>query len=425
MHVWLVKLEEQLPIDKDYRPYRMGMLADALVEKGHTVTRWCSDYNHTACKNRYGQRSSLQLAKNYHAELLYSGVRYRNPVSLLRLVDNFLLSRQFAKEGIATQNVPDLIVCSMPTPELAAVSAKISRHHKIPLVLDARDMWPDIIENELSGIKALLAKPIIWLMKRNLRNAATTAVSLVGITKFFRDHLLNYSKRTLSANDAVFPLGYNPDLTVLSHSEEMELTTYWQQRDIHIDKRYKFIYFAGRLNSTVFNAIQPVIKAASALQGLHKNIRFVLCGSGSKEDELRQMTASLDNFIMPGEVTTKALALLRKHTFAALLPIERRVDYQNSLSNKMFEYLSAGLPVLSWLDGIPGQTIKNHNCGFVYNNADELIEQIIELLTNDTLRADMSRNAKKLFDSEFCGDIVYSKFATHLEHIYQQSNSVA
>ncbi|MBT4146562.1 MAG: glycosyltransferase WbuB, partial [Gammaproteobacteria bacterium] len=54
MHVWLVKLEEQLPIDEGFRPYRMGMLADALVKKGHRVTRWCSDLEHLRGKNRFG-----------------------------------------------------------------------------------------------------------------------------------------------------------------------------------------------------------------------------------------------------------------------------------------------------------------------------------------------------------------------------------
>jgi len=125
MHVWLVKLEEQLPIDQGYRPYRMGMLADALVNKGHRVTRWCSDLDHLRTVHRYNCRKRIIIRERYSAELLYSGVRYNKATSFLRLLDNILLYRQFMRDAMHHKDKPNLIVCSMPTPELAYASASI------------------------------------------------------------------------------------------------------------------------------------------------------------------------------------------------------------------------------------------------------------------------------------------------------------
>ncbi len=146
MHVWLVKLEEPLPIDEGYRPYRMAMLADVLVQRGHKVTRWCSDFDHLRGAPRYGCRRRVTFNDQYDAELLYSGIRYKKATSPLRIIDNNLLYRQFLREARNHKEKPDLIVCSMPTPEMAYASAKIAVSFGIPLVLDARDMWPDIID---------------------------------------------------------------------------------------------------------------------------------------------------------------------------------------------------------------------------------------------------------------------------------------
>ena len=118
---------------------------------------------------------------------------------------------------------------------------------------------------------------------------------------------------------------------------------------------HKIIYFAGRLNSTIYNTFDASIAAIKELSLRHPDVRMVYCGSGAYEKQIRDKAASLPNILFPGEVGAKALALLRKRAFVALLPVERRVDYQNSLSNKFFEYLSSGMPVLSWLDGLPGQ----------------------------------------------------------------------
>ena len=60
MHVWLVKLEDSLPVDDAYRPYRMGMLAEALITAGHTVTRWASDYQHLLMHADDGVRGVLR-----------------------------------------------------------------------------------------------------------------------------------------------------------------------------------------------------------------------------------------------------------------------------------------------------------------------------------------------------------------------------
>jgi len=206
--VWLIKLEEQVPMDESYRPYRMGMLADALVDRGYHVTRWCSDLNHLSGEYRFNKDTVIRLDDNQSFEFLNSGVKLTKAVSVLRLLDNLLLAWKFKKYALASEK-PDLIVCAMPTLSLAKKSAEISQYFDIPLVIDARDYWPDIFENELIGLKKELVKPIVYLMRKSLFKACGVASSLVGITPFYRQHLLNYSGRLVSGLDKVFPLGFD------------------------------------------------------------------------------------------------------------------------------------------------------------------------------------------------------------------------
>lgn len=415
MHIWLIKLEEMLPIDDDYRPYRTGMLASALLARGHTVTRWASDYNHYTHQYRFGKNSRIQLNDNYFAMLLYSGIAYSSAVSWKRLLDNHLLSREYRKEARKLP-APDMIVCSMPTPELAAVSADIACSYNVPLVVDARDMWPDVIASEMRGIKSLLSWPVILWMKSHLAKAAKSAVSLVGITPFYRDHLLHYAGRDKSELDGVFALGFDPRATLYDASEEQQLYEYWKSKGVDLAKDH-VAYFAGRLNSTIYNTFHHTLAAMQALNSGDSGIKVIYCGSGAYEDKIRDRAAGVQNMIFPGEVETRALAILREHAFAALLPVERRQDFQNSMSNKFFEYLSSGVPILSWLDGLPGQILEQHGCGYIYNSGRELADFLERLLHHPQEREAMGLRALELFNNEFDAHIVYEKYAIFLEDV--------
>ena len=60
MKIWLVKFEEELPIDEDFRPRRMSMLAEELVGRGHSVVRWASDFSHELGRPRFNKRNQVR-----------------------------------------------------------------------------------------------------------------------------------------------------------------------------------------------------------------------------------------------------------------------------------------------------------------------------------------------------------------------------
>lgn len=420
MNVWLVKLEEPVPLDSDYRPYRTGMLESALVSRGHSVVRWCSDLNHLTGVPRFGCNTTIIHSKKQRYEFISSGVRYKSPISVGRIIDNFLIKlkiKRKAKSSVA----PDIIVCSMPTPALCKLSAKLSNHFSVPLVLDCRDYWPEILSIEAKGWKSFAAKILTFKMRSDLRYACRVAHSFVGITEFFTEHLVRYSGRDSGCFDKVFPLGFSPALVATQEIESERIQEYWVRHGVDISLNKKIFYFAGRLNSTVYNAIQFVVDASKIIEVSAPEIIFVMCGSGSHETNIKDRFEGSKNVVFPGEVDAASLRFLRAHSIAALQPIERRVDYQNSYSNKFFEYLSSGLPVFTSLDGISGQKLVSERCGYIYSSAQELVAQVLRFCSDEELRLTMSKYASSLFYKEFDVEIVYSAYAMHLEAIYADS----
>ena len=421
MNIWLVKLEEALPIDENYRPYRMGMLADALVQRGHQVTRWSSDRLHLSGENRFGVDKTIKYSPNLTFEILSSSLSYNKPLSPMRLVNNYYLADKFLRISKKRQK-PDLIICSMPTPRLAKISSFLGKKLNIPVLIDARDFWPDIFEKELRGFKRYLSLPIVILMKRDLTFAAKNATSLVGITEFYRDHLLNYAKRSFNENlDGVFPLGYPQTLNILSDEEQVRARQFWNEilgDGWNLSDR-KIVYFAGRFNSIVLNAIGPVTSLLKNALNSWPNYVFVFCGSGQYEREIRFQLSGFENVVMPGEVSTQNLSYLRRFSYLAIQPLENRLDYLNSLSNKFFEYISSGLPIVTSLGGVTGEKINRNKIGFTYNNQEELFEIMDRLYHDPLLRNGMSFRSRELFLTEYSAEQVYKKFADHCEKVVQ------
>src|SRR5439155_3622177 len=94
-----------------------------------------------------------------------------------------------------------------------------------------------------------------------------------------------------------------------------------------------------------------------------------------------------------------------------------RRDFAASYPNKAIEYLSAGLPVVSSLDGEIGQLLREHRAGIVYDSGSDLVQKIRALYEDRLALHRLSDNARALYAQEFDADKVYGAFAAHLEAI--------
>jgi hypothetical protein len=67
-----------------------------------------------------------------------------------------------------------------------------------------------------------------------------------------------------------------------------------------------------------------------------------------------------------------------------------------ALDNKFYDYISAGLPILSNYDGDMGCLLRQYECGIVAMNVEEEVRFLDQLQRDQDLHRSMSRNALRL-----------------------------
>ena len=125
------------------------------------------------------------------------------------------------------------------------------------------------------------------------------------------------------------------------------------------------------------------------------------------------------SLILPGWINKNEINTLLSVSKAGLLPYPSSLDFVRSYPNKVGEYLSKNLPILSSVQGEMEALLKNRNCGITYKNksAQSLVEAIEYIEDNENQRVIMSENAKKCFQEKFDSNIVYKQYVKYIESI--------
>jgi glycosyltransferase involved in cell wall biosynthesis len=82
--------------------------------------------------------------------------------------------------------------------------------------------------------------------------------------------------------------------------------------------------------------------------------------------------------------------------------------------------MSAGLPIVSFLDGLPAKVIVENKMGMLYSNSNELIDIIMQLRSDKKLLANMSLASSKAFKEKFNSNSVYSGYSSYLERLVEK-----
>jgi glycosyltransferase involved in cell wall biosynthesis len=416
MRIWVLTVGEPLPTDEgNSRLLRSGILTGLMAEEGHQVVWWTSTYDHTHKRHRFNSDTVLEVEDNLSIVLLHS-LAYKSNVSIRRIVNHYGVARKFARLS-ETQTQPDIILCSYPTIELSRAATIYGEKRGIPVVLDVRDLWPDIflelVPRWTRGFMKIMMGPI----SKDAQKAFMDSCAIVGPTMPFVDWGLNYAKRSRSTLERVFPMGYSsvpPGAEAIVDSEKR-----WKQRGISRDNHDFVACFFGTMGRQF--ELETVIGAARRLQGQMPGIRFVLCGSGDSLEYYRELARGCQNVIFPGWVDAGDIWTLMRRSAVGLAPYRSSPSFRSSLPNKSIEYLSAGLPVVSSLKGELQRLLARHDCGITYENGnvDELAAAIIALYNDRERLEAMSGNARALYQEKFVAEKVYTEMIAYLESVVQ------
>jgi glycosyltransferase involved in cell wall biosynthesis len=417
MRVWLVTIGEPLPTDRDPRSLRTGMVAEMMARAGHEVVWWTSEFDHSRRRHRFATDVSRMIRPNLRLEAL-RGVAYRRSVSFTRLANHAELAYKFWR-AVGREPRPDLIVSSLPTIELCLVAARYGRAASVPVVLDMRDMWPDIFAELAPRALEPLARAALSPLARALARACADATAITGITDAFVDWGVTYAGRARSPLDRAFPLGYSgtrPDAGALAAARQ-----FWRARGVTEESGEFIACFFGAVGRQF--DIDTVLDAAHILARRGRRARFVFCGDGDDLRRLREAAHGLPGVTFPGWVDRAQIAALMDLSSVGLAPYVGGMGYEASYPNKIIEYLSSGLPIVTCLEGLLRELVERDGVGVYYRKGDalQLAAEIEQLAGDRAALSRMRQAAAGVFRERFVAEDVYAAMIRHFERLVAEN----
>ncbi len=415
MKCWIVVTYEPLPgVDRSARLLRCGILAQELARAGDEVTWWTSTFHHVRKENRFDRSRTVEVAPGLTIQMLHAPP-YRRSVSWRRVRHNRRMAGAFLDATARVTARPDVIFAAMPSLELAEAAVGFGRGRGIPVVVDARDKWPDLYLNAVPGALRGLARPALATEFRRARRLFAGATGITAISESYLTWALAYAGRPRGSADGVFPLGF--PVPELSRVEVQERAARLRER-FAIPADALLCTFLGAFGSSY--DLRTAIAAARLLRAAGEDrLRIVLAGTGELASRLQAEAADLPNVAFTGWLDEgDAWALLRASA-VGLAPYTRQA--LQSLPNKAFEYMAAGLPTVSSLPGELQALLAEHAVGRQYQSGDPgtLAGALCWLADHPEERLAMGRRAEALFRERFSTPVIYPALARHLREVAQ------
>ncbi len=421
MRVWLLQRAEPTPHDNEgaQRLLRTGILARTLVEAGHQVTWWTSTFDHYNREQRHDESRRIPVQPGYDIQYLY-GPEYRKNISLRRLKNHRMVAREFAALAAGADPKPDVVVASIPTAELAVEAVRFGNRRGVPVVLDIRDLWPDVFFDVLPALARPLVRMLSISMNRAQREASRQATAIIGLTEGFVEWGLSRAGRSRGPLDRVFFMGYQGKPRPAAASEAA--ARFWDELGVDDDPQILTVAFVGTLGF-MFD-FDPVFEAARSLESRGAAVRFVICGDGARRKAIETAAAGLSNVVFPGWVTEDRIETLFARSAVGLTPYIESTNFILNLPNKPAEYMNGGLALAHGLGrGELFRLIEERGCGFSYaGDGEVLAEQLAALAAQAGRLAGLRDCARATFSELLQGQSVYGEMVSYLEGIAGQEN---
>ena len=407
MNIVLINPYGPLP-NEGWRKYRNILLGETLAKEGHDVIWYTSAFSHHFKKNR--DKNYDTEISNFKVELIKSK-KYKKNISLNRLLFEitFCVNLYFK---LKKQNHIDLIIAADPSQFVGYLARMMAKKHKVKLILDLMDEWPELFEKALSGKKKQLIKPVVYFFKALRKRNYQKADGVIALGKNY----LNIAK-SISKPGVPNELIYN-GVDVAKMRE-------WSKNDSYDIKKVisslnnpnvKCVY-AGSLGMQGDNYdVKALVKAAIFFKG--KNVDFYIAGSGEGEKYILSEVSKNDlkNVFFLGNLSAEKLARLYSFCDIGLAVYGKGSNVD--MPDKFYDYSSCGLAVISSLTGELREIIENNNLGFYYeaSNYLELNNKINLLIENEKLLETIKNNSIKI-GKEFSIDVQFQKLTNLLEKL--------
>lgn len=406
MKFWIVSVGEPLPVDGvNTRLRRMGNLAMFASESGTEVEWFSVTFDHYKKTQRCIGNKDFIINDKFTLHLVDS-LPYKKNVSLARIKHHKKAGNSIYKRMCELEK-PDVVIASMEPLEVSEAAVKYSKEHGIPCIVDVRDLWPEIYYDVIPKQLHFMLDVYVKFCAKRLTYTMSNCDSIIGLSEGFLEYGLKYAKRARTENDAVYPIAY-PNNDYLAYKER--LNELWGDYGLEGDDF--IVAFLGNFGDQF--CFDEIVEAAKYFEN-DKKVKFVLCGNGVHENEVREKTGN--NVIMSGWIEKEKIFSLMANASVGVAPYIDSMNYRLNTPNKFGEYLSAGLPIAVSVHGEMERLLNDYECGSAYDSSDKLIHIIENYRKDEHLLSLHSANARRLYEKMFNADTCNQELLDHIKTV--------
>jgi colanic acid biosynthesis glycosyl transferase WcaI len=310
---------------------RLHTFAAGLADRGHDVEVICEVPNHPQGLVQPGYGGRLVDRRSLDGfRVSYVWVRTR-PTKTTRSRLAFYGSYMAMAAAVGSlSRRPDVIFASSPPLPVAVAAAIVARRHRVPWVMDVRDLWPEaaVAVGELSNPRMLAAAERLerWLYR--------SAAAITTVTEPFTDSIAE----KVAGPDKIHLL---PNGTTELYVDAIELEPDRASLDLPADR---FIWtYAG--NVGVAQGLETAVDAAGLVGD---DFQLVILGDGPVRRALEDRAKNLPHgrVVFRDQVPAEEAVHYLRASDALLVPLATDPVLEKFVPSKLYDFCAVGRPVV-------------------------------------------------------------------------------
>lgn len=167
-----------------------------------------------------------------------------------------------------------------------------------------------------------------------------------------------------------------------------------------MQNRYIIVYVGGLEYS---RGLEQVVQAMSIVAKRVPESLFLVIGKGNSEQTLRNLAHKLgisNHVKLRGWVNQEKIPAFLKHSSVGIIPHYVTNHTNNTVPNKLFDYMYYGLPIIASACRPIARILREDSCGLTYLSEKDLSHKIIQLRDNN-LRKTMALRGQNAVKSRY------------------------